>query len=115
MKPAKRHSLLTLLAILCLGMALSASRLRLPAFSQSAGAATQARPVVVGNDAGDTAPSDRSVFLQTDKTDYAPGEVIIIAGSGWDPGEAVTVLLHEEPAIPEIGRASCRERVYGPV
>src|SRR2546428_12669404 len=100
MKHSSKSHFLTILAILCMGVALSASRLRLPAFSQSAGAAaTQAQPAVVGNDAGDSATADRSVVLQTDKMNYAPGEVIIIAGSGWDPGEAVTLLLHEESTI----------------
>ncbi len=99
MKPSVRYSLLTLLAVLCVGVALSASRLKLPAFTQSAGASTQARPVVGGDEADDPANSDRSVFVQTDKMDYAPGEVIIVSGGGWDPGEAVTLFLHEEPAI----------------
>src|SRR6266542_2576921 len=98
MKHSNKSHFLTILAILCMGVALSASRLRLPAFSQSAGAAAQAQAAVVGNDAGDSATADRSVVLQTDKMNYAPGEVIIVAGSGWDPGEAVTLRLHEEPA-----------------
>ena len=100
MKPSIRYSLLTLLAVLCVGVALSASRLRLPAFTQSAGAATdRAQPAVGGDEADDPANAGRNVFVQTDKTDYAPGEVIIVSGGGWDPGEAVTLLLHEEPAI----------------
>lgn len=110
MKPSKKSHFLTLLAILCMGMALSASRLRLPAFSQSAGAATQA--AVVGNDTGDPAAADRSVVLQTDKMNYAPGEVIIITGSGWDPGETVTLQLrgaaaaHENRTVTAIADAS---------
>src|SRR6266508_1930150 len=99
MKPSIRYSFLTLLAVLCLGVALSASRLRLPAFTQSAGAAAdRAQPAVGGDEADDPANADRSVFVQTDKTEYARGEVIVVTGSGWDPGEAVTLLLHEEPA-----------------
>src|SRR6266540_7109251 len=99
MKPLIRYSLLTLLAVLSVGVALSASRLKLPAFTQSAGAVVQERPAIGGDEADDPADTDRSVFVQTDKTDYAPGEVIIITGAGWDPGEAVTLLLHEEPMI----------------
>src|SRR6202162_5217580 len=106
MKASNRHSLVTLLAILCLGLALSASKLKLPAFARSAGMAIQEQPVVLANDgngpAKEIAPrsgDDRSVSLRTDKMDYAPGEVVVITGWGWDPGEAVTLLLHEEPAL----------------
>ncbi len=35
--------------------------------------------------------------LETDDDDYAPGDTVLIAGSGWEPGETVTLLLHEEP------------------
>src|SRR5213595_1548492 len=34
--------------------------------------------------------------VKTDKEDYAPGEVVTITGSGWQPGEAVTLELHED-------------------
>ena len=37
--------------------------------------------------------------VATDRADYAPGEIVVITGSGWLPGETVTVLLHEEPII----------------
>ncbi len=33
--------------------------------------------------------------VKTDKGDYAPGETVIISGSGWQPGETVTMVLHE--------------------
>ena len=35
--------------------------------------------------------------VTTDKTDYAPGETVIITGAGWQPGETVNMLLHREP------------------
>ena len=35
--------------------------------------------------------------VKTDKTDYAPGEVVTITGSGWQPGETVTLTLTETP------------------
>src|SRR5262245_26195270 len=35
--------------------------------------------------------------VTTDALDYAPGETVIITGSGWQPGEAVLIELHEEP------------------
>src|SRR5437762_2709803 len=31
--------------------------------------------------------------------DYAPGQRVTITGSGWQPGETVTLLLRENPAI----------------
>src|SRR5204863_463735 len=34
--------------------------------------------------------------LKTDKEDYAPGEVVTITGSGWQPREAITLELHED-------------------
>jgi hypothetical protein len=40
-----------------------------------------------------------SVQLHTDRADYRPGEVVIITSSGWQAGETVTLLIHEEPMI----------------
>ncbi len=101
MKPSNRYSLLTLLEILFLGVAVSASMLKLSAFRQSAAPAqAQVAPATGDGDAADDSPNVyRSAFVQTDKADYAPGEVIVITGGGWDPGEAVALLLHEEPTI----------------
>ena len=39
------------------------------------------------------------VTLKTDKDDYAPGEVALITGSGWQPGEEVTLVFQEDPAV----------------
>ncbi|MEW5975999.1 MAG: kelch repeat-containing protein [Acidobacteriota bacterium] len=33
--------------------------------------------------------------VRTDKDDYAPGEIVTITGSGWQPGETVSLVLHE--------------------
>jgi YDG domain/MBG domain (YGX type)/Bacterial Ig-like domain (group 3)/Galactose oxidase, central domain/Kelch motif len=33
--------------------------------------------------------------LKTDKDDYPPGSTVVISGSGWQPGERVTMVLHE--------------------
>lgn len=33
--------------------------------------------------------------VKTDKDDYPPGETVTITGGGWQPGETVTLLLHE--------------------
>src|SRR5439155_6726150 len=37
--------------------------------------------------------------IQTDRDDYAPGQTVTIAGSGWIPGERVTLKLAEVPQI----------------
>ena len=37
--------------------------------------------------------------ITTEKTDYSPGETVIIRGAGWQPGEPVTIVLHAAPAV----------------
>ena len=37
--------------------------------------------------------------ISTDKLDYSPGTPVVITGSGWTPGEAVTITLHEDPLL----------------
>jgi uncharacterized repeat protein (TIGR01451 family) len=39
--------------------------------------------------------------LKTDKPDYTPGETVIITGTGWEPGETVSLLLQEVPRTHE--------------
>ena len=39
----------------------------------------------------------QNAAITTDKTDYIPGETVIISGSGWQPDETVDFLLHVEP------------------
>jgi hypothetical protein len=41
--------------------------------------------------------SSSSATVTTDWLDYAPGEIVTITGTGWLPGENVSMLLHEEP------------------
>jgi hypothetical protein len=43
--------------------------------------------------------SDRGVYatIKTDLDDYAPLTAVKMSGSGWLPGETVTLILHEEP------------------
>ena len=38
--------------------------------------------------------------VKTDKDDYAPGETVVITGTGWQPGETVTLLLQEDVSPP---------------
>jgi hypothetical protein len=35
--------------------------------------------------------------ISTDKLDYAPGQTALITGAGWQPGETVNVVMHEDP------------------
>ncbi|MGH7703947.1 MAG: hypothetical protein ACREMO_12700, partial [Gemmatimonadales bacterium] len=35
--------------------------------------------------------------MTTDRLDYAPFETVTFSGAGWQPGEAVDMVLHEEP------------------
>src|SRR6266403_1800944 len=59
--------------------------------------------VAGGNDAATppNALSSTEVYgfatVKTDKADYAPGEIVTITGSGWQPGETVTLSLQEVP------------------
>ena len=41
----------------------------------------------------------RFATIKTDKDDYAPGALAVITGSGWQPGEEVTLLFQEDPAV----------------
>src|SRR5437899_1254594 len=43
-----------------------------------------------------TSPGRRA-SVETDKADYTPGEAVTFTGSGWQPGEVVSLLLHEDP------------------
>ncbi len=37
------------------------------------------------------------IILTTDKSDYLPGETVIMMGHGWKPGSTVSMLLEEDP------------------
>ena len=41
--------------------------------------------------------SSSSASITTDKTDYAPGEIVTITGSGFQPNETANISLHETP------------------
>jgi hypothetical protein len=52
-----------------------------------------------GRVAGGSLPSASEYYgfatIKTDKNDYSPGMTVVMTGSGWQPGEAVSLLLHE--------------------
>jgi hypothetical protein len=41
----------------------------------------------------------QSATVMTDQADYAPGSIVTITGSGWQPGETVTLNFVESPLI----------------
>jgi hypothetical protein len=41
----------------------------------------------------------RFATIKTDKDDYAPGELAVITGSGWEANEEVTLTFQEDPAV----------------
>ncbi|HWR37499.1 MAG TPA: kelch repeat-containing protein, partial [Clostridia bacterium] len=55
--------------------------------------------LAAGGDAGTAAEIYRFATLKTDKDDYAPGQTVTVTGTGWQPGEQVTLTLTEVPAI----------------
>src|SRR2546422_4528124 len=38
----------------------------------------------------------RLATVKTDRADYSPGDTVIFTGSGWKPGEGVSLMLHED-------------------
>src|SRR6266566_2631917 len=38
-----------------------------------------------------------SASVTADKIDYPPGDIVVITGTGWQPGEPVSLVIHEEP------------------
>src|SRR5437773_576780 len=41
----------------------------------------------------------RAATVATDQPDYHPGQTVTITGSGWEPGETVDMVLHEDPPL----------------
>jgi hypothetical protein len=79
---------------------------------QATGAMSVARPGLTGSASGQDgrflAAGGRGLAstelygfatVKTDKSDYAPGEIVTITGSGWKPGETVNLTLRELPNI----------------
>jgi Cys-rich repeat protein len=50
--------------------------------------------------AGTTASAFAAATIQTDKQDYRPGETVLITGSGWEPGELVTLEVEHADETP---------------
>ncbi len=67
----------------------------------AAGSALQAdgAALIAGGSGLDTTELYGFATVKTDKLDYAPGTPVQITGSGWKPGETVTLTLLESPNI----------------
>ena len=59
------------------------------------GSTVRGQVVLLTSAGGKTA----GAVVQTDETFYAPGTTVVVTGSGWLPGETVTLLFHEEVPI----------------
>ncbi|MFY9583327.1 MAG: kelch repeat-containing protein, partial [Candidatus Acidiferrales bacterium] len=59
--------------------------------------------VAGGKDASGASLSSTDVYgfatVKTDQADYTPGTTVIITGTGWQPGETVTLTVQEVPFI----------------
>ena len=51
--------------------------------------------VVLATMAGEPSDPNRAM-MSTDKDDYQPGDTITVTGAGWEPGETVSLLFHED-------------------
>jgi hypothetical protein len=61
--------------------------------------ATRGRLLLTGGESAGGAAASSEIYkfatIETDRDDYAPGEVVTITGGGWQPGETVRLLLQE--------------------
>ncbi len=62
--------------------------------------------LLAGGVAADGTPAASSELygfatIKTDRDDYAPGEMVTITGTGWQPGETVSLTFREVPFIDE--------------
>src|SRR2546422_7979209 len=63
------------------------------------GASVDARGGASGDQMVLVTSPKRLASLKTDKADYSPGDPVTFTGSGWKPGEGVSLLLHEDTTI----------------
>jgi hypothetical protein len=99
MQRLARNSAFALLAILCAALLVQASGLHLPRVLKALAAVSPAKSIAKESIEIVLPVALRPLRMQTDQHDYRPGEVVIITSSGWQPGEAVTLVFHEKPTI----------------
>jgi hypothetical protein len=94
------------------GQELASAELFVPWTGQFAATSAMATPHVGGTGislsglalvAGGSSQPGAEVFsfatLKTDKPDYQPGETVVMTGSGWQPGETVSIVLRQVPVV----------------
>src|SRR3989442_8911374 len=54
---------------------------------------------VLGFLLGPVAMQASAATVATQYPDYAPDQTVVIGGSGWQPGETVAIMLHEDPTM----------------
>src|SRR5437867_11778352 len=67
--------------------------------SKSSSVWTVGRFVLIACVVGPLALEASAATVATQYPDYAPGETVVITGSGWAPGETVVIGLHEDPIL----------------
>src|SRR6266498_3967519 len=108
MRRPTRNLLYVALGLVCIALLVQGVGLQIPKVLKMLTAVTATAPssttVVQGR--GDSSASPQmmqpaSPQLATDRlyAEYAPGEAVIISSKGWQPGETVTLTLHEQQQV----------------
>src|SRR6266540_2286168 len=92
MRRPTRNLLYVVLGLVCVALLVQGVGLQIPKVLKVLSLSTPAGPEAR------IEPSE-AAGITTSKESYTPGELVTIAGSGWQPGEVVTVLLQEDPQI----------------
>lgn len=53
----------------------------------------------------------QTATIATDQPDYAPGSTVIISGTGWQPGETVTLQVIHDPTGGTMQQIRCINRL----
>ncbi|HJR59806.1 MAG TPA: MBG domain-containing protein, partial [Vicinamibacterales bacterium] len=75
-----------------------ASGAALSAESYGAAPAGEGLAMIAGGAGVSSSEAYRFATIRTEKNDYAPGDIVHVSGSGWQPNEAVTFGVRELPA-----------------
>ena len=89
-KPGWRSGLIVLLAVM--------SALSLTAASAMAdiGDGSTLDPVSIEASNTPSSATESGATIVSDKADYSPGETVVLTGEGWQPGEAVQIVVKDD-------------------